>query len=734
MTIRRKCFALAGFWAVTMGAAAIAQAQYAETVLYNFVGQSEGVSPAGLVRDSAGNLYGTTYGGGTGLLPYGVLYKIDPSGNFTVLYNFSEEPPSGLAIDSAGNLYGTTSGFGSFFAGTIWKVTPAAQYTVLYTFSGGADGAYPVGNLTLDSAGNLYGATQGGGDGGYTDGLGVLYELDTTGHQTVLYTFPGAGHFSNSPRPNSALALDLAGNLYGTRGAGRGSRAEVYKLDTARNLTVLYSFGSASHGSNPSSGVILDSAGNLYGTTTAGGKANVGVVYKVDTTGQETVLYSFKGGRDGSNPYGGLILDEAGNLYGTTESGGTGNHGVVYKVDSSGTETVLYRFTGASGATPVAGVVRDPEGNLYGTTSSGTPANLGLVYKLDVSGSEKVLHAFTGGKLGGYTTSPVVVDAAGNVYGTSPSGGRENNGVLYKLDPTGNPTVLHNFTSADGIAPGSLVLDSSGSLFGYTSCSCSQNYGTLFEFSAGGEFSVLYTFTGHADGAYPAGGIVVDSADNLYGTTEYTLYKLNTLGQLTVLHTFSGEGDDGGLPSGVTMDSAGNLYGTDREGGTNSGGVLYEFTAGGQFTVLYNFVSSLGSGYPSQPIVDSAGDLYGTLGTGSAADPATVYQFNAAAQFTVLYAYNQLTCDDQTFGTLTRDASGNLYGATSSSPCDAGFVYRLDTSGNLTTLYTFATGGYYGAEPTTGALALDPAGNLYGTTEFEGAEGAGVVFKLSPHN
>jgi uncharacterized repeat protein (TIGR03803 family) len=244
----------------------------------------------------------------------------------------------------------------------------------------------------------------------------------------------------------------------------------VYKLDPTGHQTVLHSFTGGADGGSPYAGVIRDAAGNLYGTTNLGGTANAGVVYKLDPTGHETVLHSFTGGADGGRPTAGVILDSAGNLYGTAYNGGTANAGVVYKLDPSGNETVLYSFTGrADGGFPSAGVIRDLAGNLYGT-ADGPIANLGVVYKLDPAGNETVLHSFTGGADGGNPQAGVIRDSAGNLYGTTAQGG-VGLGVVYKLDPSGNETVL-------------------------------------------------YSFSGGADGGYPIAGVMRDATTgNLYGTT-----------------------------------------------------------------------------------------------------------------------------------------------------------------------------------------------------------------------
>jgi uncharacterized repeat protein (TIGR03803 family) len=232
------------------------------------------------------------------------------------------------------------------------------------------------------------------------------------------------------------VILDPEGNLYGTTAFGSaGDAGLVYEVDTAGQYTALYSFTGGSDGGTPYAGVIRDSAGNLYGTTVYGGTNNAGVVYEVDGTGQETVLYNFLGYPDGANPvYGTLLFDTEGNLYGTTQSGGALDAGSLYKLDATGQETVLYSFYG-SGYFPYAGVVRDPAGNLYGTTLEGGTDDYGVVYELDAMGLYTVLHNFTGGADGGHSSGGLFRDSAGNLYGTASGGGSRGGGVVFKLKP-----------------------------------------------------------------------------------------------------------------------------------------------------------------------------------------------------------------------------------------------------------------------------------------------------------
>jgi uncharacterized repeat protein (TIGR03803 family) len=362
---------------------------------------------------------------------------------------------------------------------SIARVTPArAAEVVLQTFSGGNDGGDPGAGVILDSAGNIYGTTYYGGTNCY---CGIVYKLDSSGHETVLYSFKGG---SDGANPYARVIRDGAGNIYGTTtNGGAWSAGVVYMLDPSGNESVLHSFKGGSDGANPYADVVRDAAGNLYGTTYNGGTSGEGVVYKVDTSGNETILHSFAGGADGANPYGGLTRNSAGDLYGTTVGGGLG-HGVVFKVDQHGSETVLYRFTGgADGGYPCRGLVLDRRGNLYGAATGGGTSNGGVVFKLDKHGHETVLHSFTGGAAGSTPYASVIRDFTGNLYGTTYNGGTSGAGVVYKLDPSGNETVLYSFEGgSNGYGPVTRVVrDTMGNLYGTAHSGSVQNGGIIFK-------------------------------------------------------------------------------------------------------------------------------------------------------------------------------------------------------------------------------------------------------------
>ena len=254
--------------------------------------------------------------------------------------------------------------------------------SVCVPFSGGLDGAQPYAGVTLDNAGHLYGTTSAGG----ADNYGVVFAMAGPGipGPTILHAFAGG---SDGQQSFGSLVADASGNLYGVTWAGGAYQAgTVFEMtrDPVGGIwseTVLYEFrGAPADGANPYAGVTFDSAGNLYGTTYAGGTSGFGTVFKLtpnqDGTWSETVLHSFAGGNDGGNPYGGITLDALGNLYGTTNAGGPGRHGTIFKMAQTQagqwSETVLYGFTGGvDGGWPDAGIILDGAGNLYGTAVVG---------------------------------------------------------------------------------------------------------------------------------------------------------------------------------------------------------------------------------------------------------------------------------------------------------------------------------------------------------------------------
>ena len=363
-------------------------------------------------------------------------------------------------------------------------VIPSARaqtFTVLHEFTGGTNGAQPPAGVVLDATGKIYGVTQYGGSFNY----GTVFEMNAVGKETVLHSFLG----SEGLYPAGGLLRDAAGNLYGTTADGGTAEGggcihgcgTVFKRDATGKQTVLYAFTGKADGSGPFANLIRDAAGNLYGTTGYGGNPSCfvglgcGVIFKVDTTGKETVLYTFADKTDGKSPEG-VIRDGLGNLYGVTYDGGTHGYGAVFKLDTANKLTILYSFTGGSDSgDPKGPITMDKSGNLYGTTyAAGIGLHgFGVVYKLDTVGNFILLYTFTGGTDGQYPAS-LVLDSQGNLYGVALGGGTGTGcyyggcGTVFKLDTAGNFTVLHSFTGGDGQLPISVILAADGNLYGTT--------------------------------------------------------------------------------------------------------------------------------------------------------------------------------------------------------------------------------------------------------------------------
>jgi uncharacterized repeat protein (TIGR03803 family) len=410
--------AAALLFVLTLGFAGVCPSAHGQTlnVLYSFGGfASDGVLPIGtLVRDTAGNLYGITFYGGyfnggcveTGC---GILYKLDTTGKLTFLHTFVDkgdgDNPVSLIGDAAGNLVGAT------LNNTLFRANAAGKFNSIDPFQSDSDGTLPS-SVIYDAQGNRYGTTLTGGDLNCnypTPGVGCgnVFKLDNKGKLTVLYDFTGP---PDGTSPNGVIR-DAAGNLYGTTQSGGNTACQyfgssgcgiVFKVDSTGHETVLYSFTGGADGAQPGnffSGapLVRDAAGNLYGTTSLGGDLSCyalgcGVVFKLDTTGKETVLHTFTGQPDGSSPNAGLVWDSKGNLYGTTGAGGQYTYGTIFKLDSKGNLTVLHNFgsSASDASVPTGGLMRDAAGNLYGTTSQGGLYGGGTVFELTgLSGSSR---------------------------------------------------------------------------------------------------------------------------------------------------------------------------------------------------------------------------------------------------------------------------------------------------------------------------------------------------------
>lgn len=382
---------------------------------------------------------------------------------------------------------------------TLVEGLHAQTFTVLHNFGAPGDGDIPYAGLIVDSVENLFGTTAYGGNSSCQYGCGVVFELkpnpDGSWSETLIHSFDG----TDGARPTATVVFDNRGNLYGTTTSGADplTYGTVFKLTPIQGewlWSQIWGFTTLREqdGGVPVAGVTLDNLNRLYVANLSGGTPYLGGVVlsfsQPSALGwHEQILHSFGGGVDGTQPFGTLIFDRNGNLYGTTYSGGSSDDGTVFKLTPNGsgswTETILYSFTGppsggSDGANPEAGLVFDAAGNLYGTTQFGGPTGTGTVFKLtpsvDGTWNESLLYAFNGAD-GAHPACVPSFDRAGNLYGTTDMGGAYDYGTVFKLTPS---------------------------------------------FAGQWTETVLHAFSGGADGGYPSAGVILDDSNRLYGTTQ----------------------------------------------------------------------------------------------------------------------------------------------------------------------------------------------------------------------
>jgi uncharacterized repeat protein (TIGR03803 family) len=487
-----------------------------------------------------------------------------------------------------------------------------------------------VTTTTPDAGGSTPGvSTSGGSSSGSTSGG------STSGAST---TYTVGGTVSGLDANESVTLLNNGGDAVNVSGDGAFTFSTQQAAGTGYAVTVQqHTPGIACS--------IADASGTVA-------SSNVTDVAVSCGTGNETVLYSFTGGAAGADPQAGVVMDSSGNLYGTTQQGGTHGHGTVFKVSSSGTDTVLHSFgsSGGDGEDPQSTLVMDSAGNLYGTTPRGGAHAGGTIFEINTDGSESILYSFGAGPDGRNPDAGLVMDSAGNFYGTTPQGGTYRAGTVFELSASGKETILHSFLAlgmgGDGQNPqGALVMDSAGNLYGTTPYGGENMAGTVFEVSGQGAETTLYSFTSATptDGRIPYAGVIVDSGGNIYGTTIYggangdehgdgTVFTLSPAGKETALYSFGGAAADGRNPYGsLVMDSDGNRFGTTQAGGAADAGTVFKLSAAGKETILYSFGAngaSDGSAPHAALLIDSVGNLYGTTAGGGAHGDGTVFKID----------------------------------------------------------------------------------------------------------
>ncbi len=695
------------------------------TTIATLPSHTDGAAPAAALVAVGGKYYGTTAGGGTG--QSGTIFQLDPqTGQETTLYNFSVASgdfPSTPLVAFNGKLYGTTAGGGgSANAGVVFSFDPASNTeTVLYTFSNTFE--QNKSGLT-EFGGLLYGVVEQGGPGGN----GYIYDIDpATGAETAVYSFADQ---SQGLDPTGGLVA-YQGVLYGLAGAGGSMNGgTLFRFDPASDkLAALYSFDTQNEIASSVAG-LTQAGGVFYGTTVFGGSNAAGTVFAFDTQkSQFSVIYTFKGGADGGNPEAGLLAAN-GLLYGTTVSNGASSLGTVFSVDpATGTETTLHSFAGPDGYTPQAALIQAGT-VLLGTTNGGGRAEDGVAFSIDPSSDqETTLHVFIGSKL---SSNSALIGFGGALYGTSTNGGSSNIGSVFKVDPhTGAEKTLYSFMGGtDGSQPATALLNVGGVFYGATSSGGANNNGTLFRFdpSTGAETTV-FNFDYQTSGSFP--GSLATVSGILYGTTSVggggyggTLFAFDpAAGTLTKLHVFSQEADGWNPASGVVAVN-GTLFGTAPYGGDKDMGAVFSYVlSSGTFTTVHTFQGGADGAFPYNGLVYANGALFGSTGGFKKKDAATIFKIDpVAGTETVLHT---LPKPEQSSAMVA--AGSFLFGTVLDGPYQYGSIFRFDpAAGDFHTLYDFK-GGSDGGNPD--AALLDIGGHLYGTTKATTTGNGGTVFR-----
>lgn len=433
-----------------------------------------GVPPLFLTGTDANSSYPYYYQSPYNSVPVGktLVLPIAVSGSGPITYSVSSNSPAFLPIIKTGypvmNIHVTYSGTTAALTGT------APALTTLHAFTSGTDGANPFAGLVRGADGNYYGAAETG-----SNNSGTIFQVTTSGSFATIFQFTGGNDGAN---PYGNLVSGTDGLLYGTtETSGSNGFGTVFSITTSGSLTTLYSFSGGADGGNPYGGVVFGLDRNLYGTTSSGG-SGAGTIFQISTSGSLATLHTFNSTVDGGTPKAALLTANNGSLYGTTVTGGSSGNGAIFNITTSGTFSVVHAFTGGSdGATPYAGLITGSDGNLYGTTETGG-GGYGTVYKLSTSGSLTTIHAFQGGADGANPFAGVIQGASGYLYGTTATDGANGYGTIYQMTTSGSISTVHAFTGNDGANPyAGLVEGSEGFFYGTTKAGGSAGYGTAFQ-------------------------------------------------------------------------------------------------------------------------------------------------------------------------------------------------------------------------------------------------------------
>ena len=724
-------------------------------VLANLDSPPKSPSKGALALAPDGYLYGVTSAGGG----KGTIYKVRPDGSdWLKVHDFSSADgysvPEELVSDGTGMLWGVATTGGTHSAGGIFRFNTATNVGgLIHSLNNGAsafEGSDPTGRLFYDGSGLMWGTASRGGDG-----YGTLFSINitTTDFTRVLKIPSGFGYAPGG------LTMDGSGRFWGTLTSGGASNAgQLFRWSSFGGFASVFDFTGTTGSRKGSSGrpCYFDGAVTMWGVTAAGGTSNNGTIFKINTsTNAFVTVVEFtgtSGANKGSSPWGSLVSDGSGYLWGTTLTGGAGDQGTVFKIDqSTGVMTTVFEYGNTSladpGSSPIAGLFSDGTGSLWGTTNQGGIARNGTVFKIASStGTLTKLTEFTGGGLSGHLgyapANSLAGDGAGFVWGTTEKGGIFTYGTVFKMQQWTNAlTSVVEFTGNGATNRGAtpkcaLVADGLGYMWGSTYAGGQNGLGTIFKINVStGVLTTMLDFSndGSTDwGANPVAGMIRDSAGVLWGTTEHggstnngTVFKINpTTGLLTTIRHFTDVGANPVAP--LAIDASGNLWGTTVGGGTNGAGTLFRISPSGTVLSQTSFPGTdIYRGYGG--VVINGSSIWGTMAT-SPQD----------------FSRGQIFYFDTTSDTLSIIASSNdfwraglvrhnsTYWGTSTS----GGIYNFNGSTatpyiQFTNTASLANGTHlFASSPGIGALKDAGDGNLYGTTQAGGLGGGGVLYRM----
>jgi uncharacterized repeat protein (TIGR03803 family) len=742
------------------------------STLWSFTDNGSGATPfSPLTQGTDGNLYGTTTEGGSD--GDGTVFNVTTNGALTTLFSFDENhgaiPYGGLCLGRDGNFYGAAYLGGTYGYGTLFKVTTGGALTVLKSLDGN-NGMYPIAGMVQASDGNFYGTAQEGG----AYGEGTIFRMTTSGALTTLVSF----NEDDGAFPSPVLTIGSDGNFYGTtEDGGTYGWGTVFKMTISGIFTNLYSFTGGNDGGSPIPGVVQAADGNFYGTTYVEGVDGYGTVFEITSSGTLTTRYTFTGGTDGGNPWGGLVQASDGNLYGTTQVGGTYGFGTVFQIAPTGLLATMAQFDGYSGASPSAALIQGKDGSLYGTTEGGGLEDEGAIFQLSISGPLQITGqpanqaVFTGATalftVATFGAAPVSyqwqqhginLTNGGNISGA-------NTATLTVSNVTDSDAAVFSVVvsnSVSSVTSHEAVLEVIFSPPGIATQPASQTVvtGTTASFTVAAFGDQPLSYQWQENGTNLAdGGAIVGSATSSLTISSVTLASAGTYAVivsnaiqvvssanavLTVLpvtppgasmsnlHLFSGA-SDGAFPyAGLTEGRDNNLYGTAEGGGSEFDGVIFRMTLAGGVTTVYNFINSPGGADPYGSLALGAnGDFYGTASGGGSDGSGATFSLNAASS-TVKYLYSFEDGNDGAEPTagLVQASNGKFYGtALEGGAAGYGSVFEMTANGALTPLYGFS-GGNDGGFPYAGVIEGRDR-KLYGTAVEFGIGAYGTVFSLT---